>query len=151
MEFIDDQAAVNDHMSADENDENQVINFSDEGFINDQQSFWDQGLSNYRLMNVTRNIDEACADLNDWKEYECSDPENYVHDSCKDFVSEIHEFVEFEKRIEKFKESLKQKEPENKESFYFAVLFGTYFKLKGKEASFEDDLQAFFGTYFWKN
>ena len=99
-------------------------------------------------MNVTRNIDEAFPDLNDWKEYECSEPENYVHDSCKDFVPEIHEFIGYEKKIEKLRESLKQKEPENKESFILQFLFGTYFKLKGKEASFEDDLQAFFGILF---
>ena len=102
----------------------------------------------YQLVNVTRDRAEVCAELDDWKEYECSDPENYVHDSFKGFETEYDEYKGYEKRIEKFDESLKQMKPNNKESFYFAVLFGTYFKLKRKEASFQDDLRAFFGTLF---
>ena len=33
-------------------------------------------------------------------------------------------------------------------SFFSAAIFGTYFKLKGENASFDDDLQQHFGTVY---
>ena len=34
------------------------------------------------------------------------------------------------------------------ESFYFAILYGSYFKLKSEVAEFTDDLQEVLGTIF---
>ena len=53
-------------------------------------------------------------------------------------------FVSFEaskKKIEKFDNSLKQLSEKIIDSFFNAVLWGTYFKLQGKKASFNGDLQ----------
>ena len=61
---------------------------------------------------------------------------------------EYDEFKGFEKRIEQFQASLKQFKENYNESLYFAILYGTYFKLKEPDAEFSDDLQAFLGTMF---
>ena len=63
-----------------------------------------------------------------------------------DVKSEYDEFKGFEKRTEQFTADLKQFRENDKESFYFAILYGTYFKLKGENAHFSDDLHAFLGT-----
>ena len=62
-------------------EENEVRDFSDTEFTDDEGSFQDQCPSDYRLVNVTRDMTEACNDLEDWKDFECSDPENYVQES----------------------------------------------------------------------
>ena len=121
-------------------EENEVRNFSDEEFIDDEESFQNQCPSDYRLVTVTRDMTEACNDLEDWKEFECSGPENYVHEAygTKFLPEEIEydEFKGFEKRIKKIQESLKQYKNNEIESFYCAILYDTYFKLKGLEQIF---------------
>ena len=154
MEYIEKYARVDGEEEDEEMlaEENEVMNFSVEEFIDDAESFQDQCPSDYRVVNVTRDKTEACNDLEDWKEFECSDPENYVHKAygTKFPPKEIEcdEFKEFEKRIKKFQESLKQYNNNEIESFYYAILYGTYFKLKGLEADFSDDLQAFLEKMF---
>ena len=44
-----------------------------------------------------------------------------------------------EKRIENFNNSLKQLCENSVDSFYNAVIWGAYFKLKGKTANFNGD------------
>ena len=102
MEFIENHADVGDDVKVndDDDDAGQVRTLLDKEFIHNEESFWDQGPSDYRLVNVTKDRTKACADFDDWNEYQCSDPENYVHDSCKDFVPEYDEFKGYEKRIE---------------------------------------------------
>ena len=88
----------------------------------------------YRLVSGTRDMTKAWNDLEDWKKFECSDPENYVHemyDSRTDHEPKYDEFKGFEKRIEKFNTTLKQFKENDNERFYFAILYVTYFKLKG--------------------
>ena len=65
-----------------------------------------------------------------------------------DAEPEYDEFKGSEKRVQQFQASLKQFKENNNESFYFAILYGTYFKLKEPDADFSDDLQAFLGTMF---
>ena len=43
---------------------------------------------------------------------------------------------------------MKQFKENDNESFDFAILYGTYFKLKGLDADFSDDLKLFLGTMF---
>ena len=88
----------------------QVRHLSDEEFTNDENSFQDQQPSDYRLVNVTKDMTEACNDIEDWKDFECPDPENYVHETygtTMDVEPEYDEFKGFEKRIEQFQASLK--------------------------------------------
>ena len=129
----------------------QVRHLSDDEFIDDENSFHDQRPSDYRLVNVTRDMTEAWNDLEDMKDFECSDHENYVHEtygSSTDVKPEYDEFKGFEKRTEQFLAILKQFRENDNESFYFAILYGTYFKLKAEDAVFSDDLQKFVGTMF---
>ena len=83
MEFIEKYARVE---GKDENEEmvaeaDQVRHLSDGEFIDKKNSFQDQQPSDCRLVNVTRDMTKACNDLEDWKDFECSDPENYVHET----------------------------------------------------------------------
>ena len=155
MEFIEKYARVEAGEEEDDNDEmaeaDQVRHLLDDEFIDDENSFQDQCPLDYRLVNLTRDMTEACNDLEYWKDFECSDPGNYVHKtygSRTDHEPEYDEIKGFEKRIEQFNSSLKQFRGNDNESFYFAILYGTYFKLKGKDDDFSDDLQAFLGTMF---
>ena len=112
-------------------EENEVRSFSNDEFIDDEESFQDQWPSDYRLVNVTGDMTEACNDLEDWKDFECSDPENYVHESygtSLDNEPEYDEFNGFEKWIKQFQDNLKQYKNNEQESFYFTILFGAYFK-----------------------
>ena len=125
-------------------DTNQVRYYSDEDFIDD--SFQDQNtddLSEYRLKNVTRDKEEAIRDLENWKDYKCSDPENYVPPNRSDEMreTEYDEFNGFQKRIENFNESCQIFKKNYIESFYYAILNGAYFKLKGEGATCTEDTE----------
>ena len=155
MEFISKYAIDSNEDDSDEEmtEADQVRHLPDDEFIDDENSFQDQQSSNYPLVKGTRDTTEACNDLEDWKDLECSDPENYVHESYGSTIDnkpEYNQFNGFEKRIEKFNARLKQFRENDVESFYFAILHGTYFKLKGKDANFSADLQAFLRTVFFE-
>ena len=140
MEFISKYASDSNEDDSDEEmtEADQVRHLPDDEFIDDENSFQDQQSSNYPLVKGTRDTTEACNDLEDWK------------DNRLDNKPEYNQFNEFEKRIEKFNASLKQFRENDVESFYFAILHGTYFKLKGKDANFSADLQAFLRTVFFE-
>ena len=120
-----------------ENKEDIIVEESN-NFIDDETEFSDQEPSNYRDLpvNVTLTYEEAMA-LSDYDVSECSDPENFVFGkySPPDFC----EFNGWEKRIEKFNNSLKQLCENSIDSFFNAVIRGAYFKLKGKTANFNGD------------
>ena len=76
MEFIEKYARV------DGESENEVSRQSDDDFVvaddEVETSFQDQKPLEYRIKNVTRDMEEAARDTEMWKEFECSDPENCV-------------------------------------------------------------------------
>ena len=154
MEFIEKYGRVESGEEEDDDEEmvaeaDQVRHLPDDEFIDDENSFKDQQPSDYQLVNVRRDATEACNDLVDWKDFECEDPENYVYKtygSSTVCVPEYDEFKGFEKRIEHFEASLKQFKESDDERFYFAILYGVYFKLKEPDADFSDDLQVFLET-----
>ena len=71
-----------------------------------------------------------------------SEPENSDDD-------DFDEYSGWEKKIKEFEQTLKQKCQNTTHSFFNAVLWDTYFKLKGKNATFDDgDLNECLGTEF---
>ena len=85
------------------------INYSDVEFIDDdEQNFQGQNPSDYRLMNVTRDLQEALRDHSMSTELgECFGPENFVPDCVDEVEYEYDEFKGFQKKIEKFAKNLK--------------------------------------------
>ena len=87
MEFIEKYARVN---GLDNDGANDVmpgaggdkVICSNEEFIDDETNVWDQTPSSYRLMNVTRDLQEAMKDLSMAEELNLvsSDRENFVFD-----------------------------------------------------------------------
>ena len=132
-----DAAADADMFSDNDNEEFIDNHESDNNFIDDKTEFLDQEPSNYRSANVepiyvTLSHEEAMKiDISDYADSECSDPENVVHESTS-IHKDVCEFQEWEERIQKFKDSLKQNCKNSEDSFYNAILWGTYFKLEGK-------------------
>ena len=109
IEFFEKYAKVDE---SDDNgdiaDDDEVRRQSDDDFIDDDEtSFQDQNPFDYRLQNVTLDLQEAMQDKSMWQEFECSHPENFVP-GCFDGVEyEFDTFDGFEKRIKKFKGELK--------------------------------------------
>ena len=101
MEFIKKYAKVD----GSEDDDDQMsaggdeVNCLDVEFIDDKTNK-EQSLTDYRLVNVTRDLQEALqnqsmsADLG-----ECSDPENFVSEHVAEIEYEFDGFVGFEKKI----------------------------------------------------
>ena len=85
-EYLDNEAMDKDLLSPDENEDNLEVHNSYRDFIDDDTNFLDQGPSDYRLTNATLSYEQVLADINNREGFECSDPENYVHDSCKEFT-----------------------------------------------------------------
>ena len=78
-----------------------------------------------------------------WEEFECSDPENFVPNYFHDVDYDYDTFAAFGKRVEKFKKDLKIFKEGTKESFYFAVLYGAFFKLDETKDAFVEDREVF--------
>ena len=126
MEFIEKYAKVNGsdekEMSVSGGDE--VINYSDEEFIDDKESVQGQDPSDYRLMNVTRDLQDALANHSMAEELNliCSDLENFVVPDCTVGTErEYDKFKNFEKRIKTFKD-LKIFMLDSKDSFFMQIL-----------------------------
>ena len=97
-------------------------------------------MSDYRLINVSRDLQEALRDHSMSAELgECSDPDNFVSDCVDEVEYEYDEFKGFQKRIEKFVKYLKTFEENSKDSFYNAILFGVYHALLGNKKHFGFD------------
>ena len=65
------------------------------------------------------------------------DPENFVSDFVDKVSYEFDEFFGFEKRIQKFNQELKIFERESKDSFYFSILYATYYNLIERKEDFD--------------
>ena len=135
--------------------ENEELNVESDNFIDNETNFTDQEPSNYRNLltyeeappkNVTLSYEEAIKLNQDDEFYKCSDSENFVKESPP--KREFDEFKGWNERIVKFNESLKQISENSINSFFNAAIWGTYFKLEGKKATFEGDLQRCFGRVF---
>ena len=102
MEFIQKYAKIDrdddwdDQMSHVGGDE---VNYSDVEFIDDdEQNIQGQNLSDYRLMNVTKDLQEALHDHSMPAELgEYSEPESFVPESVNEV--EYDDFNGFQKRI----------------------------------------------------
>lgn len=130
MEFIEEYARVDDE-SEDENitytEENKVRCQSDNHFVIDDEKV-DHQTTEFKMLHATeKRSHEMPKELR--KEFECSNPKNFVPDCFNEVDYEYDTSVGFEKRNEKFKSDLKIFKESAKESFYFAILYGTFFKL----------------------
>ena len=107
------------------------VNCSDEEFIDDKTNVRDQTPSDYRLINMMRDLQEAMQDCSMAEELNLvsSDPKNFVSNYVDETEYKYDEFSGFEKRIRKFKQDLKIFEEESKDSFYHAILYDTYYFL----------------------
>ena len=104
MEFIEKYARVDG--SEDEMEYNDVlggdeVNQLDLHFIDDETNFQDQEPTDYCLMNVTRDLQDAIANRSMTFDLDlvAVDPENFVLDFVDEVSYEFHEFFGFEKRI----------------------------------------------------
>ena len=84
------------------------VNDFDMEFIDDETNVQGQGPSEYGLMNVTRDLQEAMQDQSTVQELDLvsSDPENFVSDYFDEIEHEFDEFAGLEKRIQKFRQDL---------------------------------------------
>ena len=73
------------------------VNYSDVEFIDDdKKNVEGQNLSDYRLINVSRDLQEALRDHSMSAEIgECSDPDNFVSDCVDEVEYEYDEFKGF--------------------------------------------------------
>ena len=83
-----------------------VVTQSNQEFIDDTNNFQVQELSNCRLLNITRDLQEAINNHLMHGDYECSDPERFVPDYVEEIVYEFDSFNNFEKRTQKFEKDL---------------------------------------------
>ena len=115
MEFIQKYARVDDEDS--DIDFNDEVSQSDQEFIDDRNNFQDQEPSNYRLLNVTRDLQEAINDHSIYGDNECSDPENFVLDYVEEIEYDFDNFKSFQKKFEKSKQDLRIFEKDSDNSF----------------------------------
>ena len=115
MEFIQKYARVDDEDS--DIDFNDEVSQSDQEFIDDRNNFQDQEPSNYRLLNVTRDLQEAINDHSIYGDNECSDLENFVLDYIEEIEYDFDNFKSFQKKFEKSKQDLRIFEKDSDNSF----------------------------------
>ena len=142
MEFIQKYARVDDDDSdVNFNDElmSQVeeLTQSDQEFIDSTNNFQDQERSNYRLLNITRDLQEATNNHSMYSDNECSDPENFVPDCVEEIECEFDNFNNFEKRIQKFEEDLQIFQKDSDDSIFNAILYSICYTLLNNKDEFE--------------
>ena len=115
MEFIQKYARVDDEGS--EIDFNNEVTQSDQEFIDDTNNFQDQEPSNFGLLNVTRDLQEAINDHSIYSDNECSDPKNFVLDCVEEIEYDFDNFKSFQKKFEKFEQDLRIFEKDSDNSF----------------------------------
>ena len=138
MEFIEKYAKVEwseDELEHDDDAGGDEVNQLDLDFLDGETNFQDQEPTDYCLMNVTKDLQDAIADRS------MAFNLDLVAIDRKNFVDEVSyefdEFLGFEKLIPKFDEELKIFEKESKDSFYFSILFAIYFHLLKKQEDFD--------------
>ena len=115
------------------------VNDSDVSFIDDEANFQDQEPTNHRLINVTRELQEAINDDSMAQELDLTsdDPKNFVFNFVGEIEVEYDEFQGVEKRIQKFVQELKIFRQGLKDSFYEAILFAVYYYFIDKKEDFD--------------
>ena len=90
-------------------------------------------------MNVTRDLTEDVTNQSIAQDLDLvsKDPKNFVSDFVDKVSYEFDEFSGFEERIQKFSQELKIFEKESKDSFYFSILYATYYHLIEKKEDFD--------------
>ena len=134
------------NISEEEQEEEEETNAQESNFIDENTLFSDQTPSDYRQVdlesvytyaeNVERSYEDAMAHMS--SEDECvNDFFNFVFGSepSDDVEDEFEEGTTSKNRIKKFEENLKQKCEKSKGSFFNAVLWDAYIKVKGKNAT----------------
>ena len=116
-----------------------MVNDSNVEFIDDETNVQDQGPSDYRLMNVTRGLQEAMQDQSMVQELDLvsSDPVNFVSDYVDEVEHDFDEFTGVEERIQKFKQYLKIFKEDSKNSFYFAIFYAVDYSLLEEKVNFD--------------
>ena len=117
------------------NEDNDVITVSDEEFIDDtpeENSFYPY------FTNVSKSYDDAMREFENVDDLEAR---NYFDSDEEE--QEINEFVNFEAKIEMFKESLMNPYGlENPDSFFYSILYAIRFKSTAKaDLIDEEDLK----------
>ena len=102
MEFIEKYAKVDglDEKEMSVSGGHEVITYTDEEFIDDRESVQGQDISDFRLMNVTRDLQDTLADHSMEEELilTCFDPGNFVPDCTEEIKREYDEFENFKKK-----------------------------------------------------
>ena len=141
MEFIGKYARVDGSEDGMEHDvAGDEVNQLDLDFTDGETNFQDEEPTNYRLMNVTRDLQDAIANRSMAFDFDlvAVDPENFVLDFVVRSVMDLKNFFGFEKCIRKFDEELKIFERESKDSFYFfhTIRYLLYYLLLEKKEAF---------------
>ena len=90
-------------------------------------------------MNVTRDLRDTITDQSMAQELDLvsEGPETFVSDFVDEVSYEFYEFFGFEKRIQNFNQELKIFERKSKDSFYFSILYVTYYHLIERKEDFD--------------
>ena len=125
--------------SEDEDDsvagDGEVKTYSDD---DEETNVQGQSSTDYRLMNVTRDLQEALLDQSMSSNLsECSDPENFASEHVEEIEYDFDTFDNFEKKIKKFEQQLQIFEQDSKDSFYLAIIYATFYALLKEIEDFE--------------
>ena len=90
-------------------------------------------------MNVTRDLRDTITDQSMAQELDLvsEGPETFVSDFVDEVSYEFYEFFGFGKRIQNFNQELKIFERKSKDSFYFSILYVTYYHLIERKEDFD--------------
>ena len=138
---VDDDDADNDDIAC--GDEGNIISnedmtLSDEEFIDD--SFVEESSISdyYGFTNVSKDYTQAVEDSFSDFDYD-QEPNNYCNENEIDNL-EIDDFKNYKSKIEKFKETLLNPQGlNNKDSFFYSILFAIRYQLTGKFSCDGDD------------
>ena len=134
-EAVDEDVAT----AADSDDEGNIVNMtlSDEEFIDD--SVIDESLTDYYgFPNVSRDYAQAVEDSFSDFDYD-QEPNNYCNENEIDNL-EIDNFIDYKSRIEKFTKTLLNPQGlNNKDSFFYSILFAIRYRLTDKFNIIDDD------------
>lgn len=113
--------------------------YSNEEIIDDETSVQDQDPSDYRLIDVARDLQDALQDhsMAEELDLDCSDPENFIPYCVEETEREYDEFENFEKRIKGFENELKIFELGSKDSFHYVIIYWINYSMLENKEDFE--------------
>ena len=126
--------AVDDNDNYDNISEDEVNeSVSDVEFVDDENIFDENLKTYYATTNVKRSFEDAMQDS--FIDFDYSqEANNYYPDDYVPSDDIIDEFKDSAKKVEYFKSTLLiPHSPENKDSFYYALLFAIHYQLKNKK------------------